>query len=491
MSGKLSRLPLRVTIAATIVVLLALGLASAAGAATLALWTYMVNRVDMELTDTAVALAQGPPLEDPRGIRSEDRAREGSGELRGPTEYVIWYTNSDGSEWIDISSPDGGSAELPLWAEVDAPPPGTPTTIDLDDTEWRVVTERLPAGAGYVVVAAPLTDIQAILARLVLLQAIIGIVVIIAGAVLGYALVRWTLRPLAQVEETAGVIAATADDGGLQQRVPGAESRSEAGRLAASFNAMIDTIEGAFGQREASEAAAIASEERMRRFAADASHELRTPITIIRGFAELYRQGAISSDDVPRTMERIEGEAQRMGVLVEDLLLLAQLDQHRPIEFDPVDLLDLSTETIIGVRAANPRRTIWLTSQIEAAAPIVDGDRMRLRQIIDNLLSNAIRHTPERSAIRLGLHTDERAWVRLTVADDGPGMATDQVSRVFERFYRVDESRNRKTGGAGLGLAIVQSLVLAHGGAIEVVSSPHAGTTFLVRLPLSGTAPLA
>lgn len=490
MSERLSRLPLRVTIAATIVVLLALGLASAAGAATLALWSYMVNRVDMELTDTARALAQGPPLEDQRDLISGDGAGEGPGEHRGPTEYVIRYTRPDGSEWIDISSPDGASTDLPLWAGVDAPPPGIPTTIDLDDRDWRVVTERLSDDRGYVLVAAPLTDIQAILARLVLLQATIGIVVIIAGAGLGYALVRWTLRPLAQVEATAGVIAATADADGLQQRVPGAESRSEAGRLAASFNAMIDKIESAFREREASEAAAIASEESMRRFAADASHELRTPLTTISGFAELYRQGAVPADEVPPTLERIEREAQRMSVLVEDLLLLAQLDQHRPIGRDPVDLLDLATEAIIGAHAANPQRPIRLTSRIGAAAPIVDGDRMRLRQVIDNLLSNAVRHTPERSAIRLGLDTEDPAWVRLTVADDGPGMSMDHVSRVFERFYRVDESRNRESGGVGLGLAIVQSIVLAHGGTIEVMSSPGEGTTFLARLPQSTTTSL-
>lgn len=490
MSGSLSRLPLRVTIAGTIVVLLALGLTAAAAAATLALRSYLVNRVDMELTDTARAFAQGPPRGDPRGFGRGDRAGDGPGERRGPTEYFIRYASADGSQWIDVSRPDGANAEFPVWAEVDAPPRGTPTTIDLDGTQWRAVTERLPGGLGYVLVATPLTDIQAILARLVLLQGIIGVIVIVAGAALGYALVRWTLRPLAQVEATAGVIAATADDGGLQQRVPGAESRSEAGRLAASFNAMIDRIEGAFREREASEASAIASEERMRQFVADASHELRTPLTTIRGFAELYRQGAVPADDVPRTMARIEGEAQRMGVLVEDLLLLARLDQHRPIEFAPVDLLDLATDAITGAHAAYPQRAISLTSQVEAAAPVVAGDGMRLRQVIDNLLSNAVQHTPGQSAIRVGLGTDEPGWARLTVADDGPGMPPGQAARIFERFYRVDESRNRESGGAGLGLAIVRSLVLAHGGTVEVTSSPERGTTFLVRLPLATAAPL-
>ena len=488
MAGGLSRLPLRVTIAGAMVVLLALGLTAAAAAATLALRSYMLNRVDVELIDTARDFAAGPPRGDPRGFGRGDRDGDRPGERRGPTEYFIRYTSPDGSQWIDVSRPDGTSAEFPVWPQADAPPPDTPTTVDLGGTEWRVVTERLEGGLGYVLVATPLSGIQAILGRLILLQGVIGILVIVAGAALGYALVRWTLRPLAQVEATAGVIAATADDGGLRQRVPGAESRSEAGRLAASFNAMIDRIEGAFSEREASEAAAIASEERMRRFIADASHELRTPLTTIRGFAELYRQGAVPSEDVPRTMERIEGEAQRMGVLVEDLLLLARLDQHRPIEFAPVDLLDLTTEAITGAHAAYPWRAISLTSQVDPAAPVIDGDRMRLRQVLDNLIANAVQHTAEQSSIRVGLDTEQPGWARLTVADDGPGMSPDQAARVFERFYRVDESRNRESGGAGLGLAIVRSLVIAHGGSVDVTSAPEAGTTFTVRLPLTGSS---
>lgn len=481
MAASPSRLPLRVTIAATMVILLALGLAAAAATATLALRQYLLSQVDSGLVETARTFSDGPPR---RGFGPFGRP-DGDDVRRGPSNYLIRYVSASGDQAIEVSRPSGTDTDFPAWPLRDAPPPGEPVTIAIGTTEWRAVTERLPRDVGYVLVATPLTEVQAILGRLILLQALIGLIVIVAGGALGYLLVRWALRPLGQVERTAGLIAATADDGGLAQRVPGAEPRSEAGRLAMSFNAMIDRIEVSFAQREASEAAAVASEERMRRFVADASHELRTPLTTIRGFSELYRQGAVPPEDVPRTMQRIEGEAERMGVLVEDLLLLARLDQQRPLEVVPVDLLELTTEALAGVQAAHPGRAISLATQTGPVAPVVEGDRMRLRQVLDNLLSNAVQHTPAQSEIRVDLSRPDPDWAVITVADDGPGMTPEQAARVFERFYRVDESRNRESGGAGLGLAIVRSLVLAHGGMVEVASSPDAGTTFTVRLPLA------
>ena len=473
----MSRLPLRFTIAGIIALLLGLGLFAAATSATLALRSYLMNRVDGDLLSTARTFADGPP----RGPRPFDDA----GDRRGPSDYFIRYVSPDGTRSIDVSRPRGDVPSLPPWSQDDAPSPGRPVTLAADGQQWRLVVQPLDRGAGYVVVATSLDEVQAILGRLIVLEAVIGLLVMAAGAVLGYLLVRWTLRPLGQVERTASLIAETADDGGLSQRVPGAESRSEAGHLAASFNAMVDRIEVAFAEREASEAAARASEDRMRRFVADASHELRTPLTTIRGFAELYRQGAVPEVEVPQTMHRIEGEAERMGVLVDDLLLLARLDQRRPIELAPVDVFDVVTEAIAGAHAAHPSRTIGLVTDCPDVAPVVAGDRLRLRQVVDNLLSNAVRHTPETSGIRVRLDTWDPGWCRLEVADDGPGMTPEQTARAFERFYRVDESRNRESGGAGLGLAIVRSLVLAHEGSVEVVSSPDAGTTFTVRIPLT------
>lgn len=481
MAASPSRLPLRVTIAATMVILLALGLAAAAATATLALRQYLLSQVDSGLVETARTFSDGPPR---RGFGPFGRP-DGDDVRRGPSNYLIRYVSASGDQAIEVSRPDEPDTEFPVWPMSEAPRPGEPVTITIGQTEWRAVTEPLPRDVGYVLVATPLTQVQSILGRLILLQALIGLIVIVAGGALGYLLVRWALRPLGQVERTAGLIAATADDGGLAQRVPGAESRSEAGRLATSFNAMIDRIEVSFAQREASEAAAVASEERMRRFVADASHELRTPLTTIRGFSELYRQGAVPPDDVPRTMERIESEAERMGLLVEDLLLLARLDQQRPLDIAPVDMMGLATEALAAAHAAHPERTITLTAQTGAVAPVVEGDRMRLRQVLDNLLSNAVQHTPAQSEIRLGLSCPDPDWAVVTVADDGPGMSPEQAARVFERFYRVDESRNRESGGAGLGLAIVRSLVLAHGGTVIVESAPQAGTTFTVRLPLA------
>jgi len=479
----MSRLPLRFTIAGIMALLLGLGLTAAAASATLALRSYLMGRVNGDLMTTARTFANEPP----RGPRSFDHD-DGDGDRRGPSDYFIRYVSNDGTQWIDISTPGDRTPAIPVWPQAEAPAPGQPVTVEVDGQDWRLVTEPLPRDAGYVVVATSLTDVQAILGRLILLEGVIGLLVMAVGALLGYLLVRWTLRPLGEVERTAASIAATADHGGLSQRVPGAESRSEAGHLAASFNAMIDRIEVAFAEREASESAARASEERMRRFVADASHELRTPLTTIRGFAELYRQGAVAETQVPQTMQRIEGEAERMGVLVDDLLLLARLDQRRPIELVPVNVLDVVTEAIAGAHAAHPYRAISLETDCPEVAPAVLGDRLRLRQVIDNLVSNAVRHTPEVSGIRVRLDTREPGWCRIEVDDDGPGMTPEQSARAFERFYRVDESRNRESGGAGLGLAIVRSLVLAHSGTVEVTSSPEAGSTFTVRLPLTGAS---
>lgn len=230
----------------------------------------------------------------------------------------------------------------------------------------------------------------------------------------------------------------------------------------------------------------------MRRFIADASHELRTPLTTIRGFAELYRQGA--TDDPAAFMDRIEREAQRMGVLVEDLLTLARLDAQRPLELGPVDLLAVASDGVHNARAVvaaghsdGPVRTIELKIEPGAGTLEVIGDEARLRQILGNLLNNALTHTAPDAKVTV-LLTPGPDEVLLEVADTGPGLAAEDAERVFERFYRADTSRARSSGGTGLGLSIVQALVTAHGGAVGVRSSPEAGTTFTVRLPRTPTS---
>jgi two-component system OmpR family sensor kinase len=278
---------------------------------------------------------------------------------------------------------------------------------------------------------------------------------------------------------------------------------------------MLSQIETAFHAREESEAAAHQSEERMRRFIADASHELRTPLTAIRGFAEYYRQrgglvrhwdrragagsapeaAGLTPDDLDRIMQRVEKEAARMGLLVEDLLLLARLDQQRPLARNPIDLLSLAADAVQDARMLAPDRTIGLTVQ-PGTAFLVVGDEPRLRQVIGNLMSNALTHTPDGTPVEVSIGSgilDPRVKnpapaIFLDVIDHGPGMTPDQAHRVFERFYRADQARTRTTGGSGLGLAIVSSLVTAHGGVASVRTAPGRGATFRVTLPLAPEA---
>jgi two-component system OmpR family sensor kinase len=303
------------------------------------------------------------------------------------------------------------------------------------------------------------------------------VVLVLLGGV-GYLLVRASLRPLRQVETVAAAIA----DGQLSQRVPHRDPRTEVGRLGQSFNAMLSRIEGAFHDREASEAQARASEQRMRRFIADASHELRTPLTSIRGFAELYRQGAATdATDVSRFMRRIETESARMGVLVEDLLLLARLDQQRPLRRTPVDLAVLAADAVHDAHAITPDRPVELSID---GASVVDGDEPRLRQVLGNLITNALTHTPPDAAVSVTVGPADESTVLLEVADRGPGMTPEHAARVFERFYRADPSRGRQTGGTGLGLAIAAAIVAAHNGTVELRTTPGAGAAFRVRLPV-------
>jgi two-component system OmpR family sensor kinase len=310
--------------------------------------------------------------------------------------------------------------------------------------------------------------------------------------------VRASLRPLAAIEQTAGAIAA----GDLSQRVAEADSRTEVGRLGRSLNTMLAQIEAAFGARAQSEAMArrseeIArrseetarhSEERMRRFVADASHELRTPLTAIRGFAEFYRQGAARTpEELNRLIGRIEETAERMGLLVEDLLLLARLDQQRRIEKAPVDLLAVAADAVQEARMVGTDHPIELSVEGGVAYQVL-GDEPRLRQVLGNLLTNAVTHTPAGTSVTVRLRPGSLRGtpaVVCEVADEGPGLSPEEAERVFERFYRASPSRGREDGSTGLGLAIVAALVAAHDGRVEVDSAPGEGAVFRVLLPLA------
>jgi two-component system OmpR family sensor kinase len=354
--------------------------------------------------------------------------------------------------------------------------------------DWRVLATAVPVSGGSPVLVIASTDQHEVdtaiddLSRMYL-RISVGALVLLGA--LGYALVRNGLKPLEEVERTAEGIAT----GDLSRRVPVRRPGSEVGRLASAFNTMVERIESAFRARERSEASARSSEERMRRFVADASHELRTPLTSIRGYAELYRQGAATSpDEVAGVLHRIEDQAARMGLLVDDLLLLARLDQQRPLEHARVDLAVLAVDAVHDAHAFAPDRSVGLrlppTSGDEPAEVPVIGDEARLRQVLGNLVNNAVLHTPDGAPIEVRVRAEEPDAV-LEVADKGPGLPADQAERVFERFYRADPARGRANGGTGLGLAIVAAIVAAHGGRVEVHTTVGVGTTFRVLVPLA------
>jgi two-component system OmpR family sensor kinase len=339
----------------------------------------------------------------------------------------------------------------------------------------------LADGSGSVAVATSLSDLNHTVMHLVLIESLIGVVVLVLIGSAGWLLIRRSLRPLVTVEHTAAAIAA----GDLSQRVPEGSQRTEVGRLSRALNGMLAQIEGAFAHERRSEQQARASEQRMRRFVADAGHELRTPLTSIRGFAELYRmQGESPPEDLPRMMQRIEAEATRMGVLVEDLLVLARLDQQRPLEQTTVDILAIAHDAVHDARLLAPDRAIDLTVD-GTLAPLVTGDEARLRQVVHNLMSNALVHTPGGSPITVAVSTDGAAeQAVLAVSDRGSGIDDADTDRVFERFYRADTSRSRQAGGNGLGLSIVAGLVAAHGGSVAVADREGGGATFAMSLPL-------
>jgi two-component system OmpR family sensor kinase len=334
---------------------------------------------------------------------------------------------------------------------------------------FRVRASELRDG-GQLIVAMPLDDTKATLRRLVTIELAVTATALLVALGLGWWLVRVGLRPLADVEATAGAIA----DGQLDRRVPGDSARTEVGRLAQALNTMLERIQAAFRERDATEA-------RLRRFVADASHELRTPVAAVAAYAELFERGANDRPaDLARVMSGIRVETSRMGELVDDLLLLARLDEGRPLEQEPVELVSIAAQAVDAAVAVGPG---W-PARLEADQPVeVSGDAARLRQVLDNLLGNVRAHTPEGTPVVVQVGVDGNR-ARVAVTDKGLGMTEDEASHVFERFYRVDASRSRQHGGAGLGLAIVAAIVQAHGGSVEATASPDAGATFTVRLPL-------
>jgi two-component system OmpR family sensor kinase len=328
-------------------------------------------------------------------------------------------------------------------------------------------------GGDTVVFAIPLTDVNTTLSNLLVLEIEIGVAVVAATILLALLIIQFGLRPLRKMGAVAGEIAS----GDYSKRVQPATPNTEIGRLGLALNAMLAQIETAFAQR-------TASERRLRRFIADASHELRTPLTSIRGYSEMLRRGAGESPaDAGLARRRIEEESVRMSALVDDMLLIARLDQGRPLETRPVDLQAIARDAAADARVVAPQREITLQAP---DAVMVSGDDTRLRQVVGNLVRNALVHTPAASPIEIAVATSNGS-AQLSVADHGPGLKAEDRERIFEPFFRADASRSRDSGGAGLGLSIVNAVVVAHGGKVEVRETSGGGATFEVALPLART----
>jgi len=587
------RVPLRIKLITAVLALVAIALAAISIAGLSFLRTYLLNVEDATLRADAASYRTAASQCVLQGGFACDRASQSGVAVywlpaEGPMQPVYVPVTLQGVRFKPVPGPDVAGAATWLrqhqWETTTVP-------AKSGDRRWRLfsfpILAQSQAGPefGTVVVGADVTNVYNTLARLARIDLVVSAIVITALAIVGVAIVRSSLRPLTDIERTAAKTAS----GDLSQRVPERDPRTEVGRLGSALNTMLSQIEAAFHARAASEAAARLSEERMRQFVADASHELRTPVTVIRGYAEYYRQrggleqdalaagpsalrpalppgaagpppntslremwgppgsggeagtppapdgtpeppdapgtvsptapgnaqishngsaaaaeppagagprpaeGLLNRADMDRIMERVEQESARMGGLVEDLLLLARLDQQRPIERRPVDLLTLAVDAVQDARTIAPGRTIEF-SMAGGTAFLVVGDEARLRQVIGNLMSNALTHTPGGTPIEVRIRAVHQGGylpvpsVSVEVADQGPGMTKEQANHVFERFYRADQARDRRTGGTGLGLAIVSALVTAHGGVVSLDTSPGKGATFRITLPLAPEA---
>jgi two-component system OmpR family sensor kinase len=446
-----------------VVVNIAIVMAAAGIVAVRVLEDRLVANVDDQLAEVAPRIPTVPGFVGQSGHLA---SREGF------ESHALIEVGPDGKIRAQIpSGPSENPDPLPdVSAFTAASAPATLPSTDDDGPDYRAVGTRL-RNDGTLIIALPLTDVDATLAdaRSILLVAGAGALAIAAALV--WLSIGRGLRPIHTMIGAAERIAS----GELTARTSAPNPASEVGHLSAALNTMLDRLEQAIASKTESEA-------RMRRFVADASHELRTPLTSIRGYAELHRQGATSPQDVARGMRRIEHEAHHMAALVEDLLLLARLDQARPLADDRVDLRRVVQETVADARAADPQRSIVVDLPEDPA--IVRGDRLRLRQVVDNLLANVRDHTGPGTLARVTL-AGSGGTATLTVADDGPGMSPDDAAHAFERFWQAEPTATHPRRGTGLGLAIVAELVAAHGGTIALDTSPAAGTSFTITLPTS------
>jgi two-component system OmpR family sensor kinase len=479
---------LRTRLIAGLLALAAVGLVLLAGVTYVEQRHFLYDRVDQQAKTAVAMVTRQAALNGGTGVGGGYGSPNGYGPPGGP--------GGDGDDHSPAGLPAGtwtftrtsagkqiGSGSCPTCFSTTTAPTfpaslkvGKITTVSATNTGRRYRVATLSTRSGTLAIAAvPLTEADTTLHRLLRIEAMVIAGILIALGALAWWLVKIGLRPLERIGVTAGAIAA----GDLARRVDPATPRTEVGRLGLALNRMLDRLEDAFAkQRE--------SEDRLRTFLADASHELRTPLASIRGYAELFRIGAARNpEDTEKAMSRIESEAARMGVLVEDLLTLARLDEVRELIREDVDLSRLAGDAVDDARATAPDRDIDLRS---AGRTIVSGDPHQLRQVFANLLRNALVHTPPGTPIEVDVRHDGDTSV-LEVRDHGGGLPTDENDALFERFWRAEHGRERGKAGAGLGLAIVAGIVAAHHGEVHAENAPGGGARFTVRLPAPTPTP--
>jgi two-component system OmpR family sensor kinase len=465
-------LRLRLTLAC--LALLAAGLAGVGVVTYEVVQSYLVNRVDQQLSDRASG------AEHARFLTLDGGGMPGNFGGGGPRflrNTLIFGIIDPSGKVIGTTPGDISLKDLPKGLPGSTADPSTSTSnqrsfdFSIGSASYRglAVPKSTNIGTVTLAFALPLRDVNSTLDEILLAELVVGGIALVAVGIATWVIVRRGLRPLERMAQTATVIAG----GDLSQRVDEGDRESEVGQLGVAFNGMLTQIEAEIAERRA-------SEERLRRFAADASHELRTPLTSIRGYAELFRRGAADRpEDLALTMQRIESEAIRMTSLVDDLLLLARLDRGRPLARDRVDVGRLVHDVVAGQRVVHTDREY----RLNVDDVVLLGDEARLRQVLLNLVSNAANHTPGGTPIDLTVRRENGEAV-IEVADHGDGLSKEDAERVFERFFRVDSARVRGDGGgSGLGLAIVSAIVDAHGGRVEVDSIPGQGARFRVRLP--------
>jgi two-component system OmpR family sensor kinase len=437
--------------------------------------SYLLSRTDSQLQDFATVA---------KGIVTRQQLQPSGSSSRPqglPAQFLVEVISADGK--VSMAGGPLGAADGPQLSAEQLGEAGTPFTASAagtPGTSWRVLVQPVSGGA-HLVIATNLGDLNSTVTRLEVADAIAAAVAVVLLAGIGLPLVRASLAPLRRIEATAVAIAG----GDLSRRIELAVGDTEVGRLAEALDMMLASIEAAYLARADGEARAVRSQDRMRRFIADASHELRTPLTSVRGLAEygLQQGDDAAPEELLRLMDLVAREAGRMGRLVDDLLLLARFDAGRALDRQPVDLASIAAEAVQQARLVAAGRPVGL----EAAEPvIVVADAERLRQVIDNLIGNAVQHTPPQTPVSVTVSSAAGSG-QLTVADRGPGMTQEQASHVFDRFYRTDDARTRARGGAGLGLAIARSLTAAHGGELTVDTKPGEGAAFHLRLPLAET----